>query len=156
MKEALEWLVYVAIVVVLSGLIFKEGTRYNHLQGQIDLTNAELLKKISHAQLKLQIIDARELEGDNSYDDSHIPGAIPLPGCSLEGAPENVKPRLEFSMPSIIITTDGNKEIFSKCHELFKNSRNLAGGMTAWVDAAYPEDSGEYTPPRASSGGGCL
>jgi len=144
---------YLALMMILSGLIWSEARRNAELQAQTPLRAQELYRKIAQSQVKLQIVDVRP--GVDGFEDTHIPGAIPLPGCDLEQAQFKVKERVFSFAPTVIVSKDGNEELFRKCRPLFATARNLAGGMDAWVNASYPEDSGEYVPPRAT-GGGCL
>jgi hypothetical protein len=67
-----------------------------------------------------------------------------------------VMERILPSVPTIIVSEDGDAEAFKKCATFFTSARNLEGGLEAWVDANLPEDSGEYIPPKPSAGGGCL
>ncbi len=156
MKSIIEWGVYSIAVIGLSGLVVAEGVRNNELTAGLPLEGKELLRKISRSQQKIQILDTRAIAGDEGYEDVHIPGAIPFPGCDMGQAPESVRKQIMGFVPTVIVSQDGDRDIFSKCRTQFKNVRNLAGGMKVWVDEGRPEDSGDYTPPRAAAGGGCL
>jgi rhodanese-related sulfurtransferase len=156
MKQNLEWLVYTTIAGSLALSLFQEGARQNELLAQIPITGGQLLKSISQSQAKIQILDVRPTATDDGYDESHIPGAIPFPGCDLQAAPEAARKQILEYAPTVIVSQDGSAEIFAKCRSQFKVVRNLAGGMQAWLDDSRPEDSGEYTAPRAAGGGGCL
>lgn len=153
MSPRMELSVYAALIVVLSGLLLNEGVHAAALEQRVALAPKELYKKLAKSQVKLQIVDARSLE---DYEEMHVPGAIPLPDCSLEAAPDAARARIIPSVPTIVVSEEGGAALFTKCGALFTSARNLAGGMTAWDDESLPEDSGEYSPPKAGAGGGCL
>lgn len=150
-----EWIVYVAIMGALAALIFVEGSRAAALERRVPLGAQELYRQLAKSRVKLQIIDARTLA---DYDDAHVPGALPMPGCELAQAPEAAREHVIASMPTIIVTANGDAAALAACGEHFRfvSARTLAGGMTAWSDANLPEDSGEYVPPKPGAGGGCL
>lgn len=150
-----ELTLYVAALAVLSALLWTEGRHTNELLARRGITPKELYSQLSNPQVKLQIVDLRPNDDDH-YVDTHIPGAIPLPGCSLEAAPEGARERIYPYVSTIIVTEDGDQAAFEACRGHFAQARLLAGGMTAWDDANLPEDVGDYVPPKASAGGGCL
>ncbi len=156
MKQSLEWFVYVGVVCVLSLVLVQEGGKQVELNAAIPVTGQQLLNMISQSQTKIQILDARPIEGDEGYEETHIPGAVPFPNCDFTAGLEHANKQILSSAPTVIVSADGNSEVFAKCRTQFKVVRNLAGGMKAWIDQGLPEDSGDYTPPRSSSGGGCL
>ena len=143
------------IIAGLSALVLRDGAFLLDLQAATPIRAKELYRKISHSQLKLQLIDARPSPGE-AYEDVHIPGSIPFPDCNPAGVDEKTLSRIFNYAPTVVISADGSREVFEKCRMQFKNAWNLAGGMTAWIDESLPEDSGEYVPPKASAGGGCL
>jgi rhodanese-related sulfurtransferase len=146
-----EWILYLIVVATLGALVAVEGTRAAKLERQLPLEPQELYAKLARSQVKLQIIDARPLD---EYEDAHVPGALPFPGCStpVPAAQPHVLP----SVPTIVVSASGDEGLFSACQGAFTTARNLAGGMEAWSDANLPEDSGEYVPPKPGAGGGCL
>ncbi len=146
--KRLEPIAYAMLILLFSGLVFAEGRRQQELTTRIELTPKALYQQLARSQVRLQIVDARE-EG---FEDSHIPGAIPFPACDPSAASEWVL----ASVPSVIVTSDGDAATFARCRGYFTTVRNLEGGFTAWDDASYPEDEGEYAPPHSSAGGGCL
>ena len=152
--KKLEVVVYLALIAALSAMVGLEGQRNTELQSKAQLTPKKLYARLSNPQLKLQIVDAREDLAE--YEDTHVPGAIPFPGCDPAMAPAAAKDRVYGYVPTVIITAEGDAATFEKCRAQFTVAWNLAGGMTAWSDQTLPEDSGEYTPPKSTAGGGCL
>lgn len=154
MKMIEEATVYTGIILFLCGMIYSEGQKNIEIQSRLPISAQQLYKKLSQSQIKLQILDIRpKLE---SYDDTHIPGSIPLPNCQFENLPEGVATNIYAYLPTIIVSEDGNPEILKQCRSHFKNIQNLNGGIKAWLDDNLPEDSGEYLPPKLKAGGGCL
>ena len=91
------------------------------------------------------------------YEDSHVPGAIPLPGCDAARRRRRRGRASCTSVPTVVISARGTaSKSVRTCLARFTPARSLAGGMEAWSEARLPEDSGEYTPPSAKAGGGCL
>lgn len=156
MKQNMEWMAYSGVVILLGLALLVEGKKQNELNAEIPITGGQLLRAISQSQSKIQILDTRSLSGSDGYEDSHIPGAIPFPDCDLSAAPESARAQIAEFAPTIIVSDSGSKEVYEKCRGQFRQVRNLAGGMKAWIDDSRPEDSGDYTAPRSSSGGGCL
>lgn len=154
MKEVFEWVGYIAVVAVLGVFNYNEGVLNNEMKSRLPLSAKELYKQLGSSQIKLQILDVRA--DSSEYEDTHIPGAIPFPNCDFEATPESAKSQIFSYSPTVIISKDGDNAVYEKCLQKFKVARNLAGGIDAWVEASYPEDSGEYTPPKAGGGGGCL
>jgi rhodanese-related sulfurtransferase len=154
MKINKESVVYSLIIVILSFLIFSQGKKNTILLAQLPLPAQDLFKLLGRSQIKMQIIDVREKLID--YDDTHIPGSIPLPQCEWKDLPKGVAENIYSYMPSIIVSQNGDEAIFKKCAPFFKNVRNLKGGIAAWLEVNLPEDSGEYFPPQLKAGGGCL
>ena len=150
--EPLAWLV---AATFLAGMVASEGRRRAELEAKISLSPQELYRQLAKSQSRWQIVDVRE-DPASSYDDSHIPGAIPMPSCDPAQAPAAAVGRAITSVPTIIVSRTGADEVFRRCLSTFTAARNLAGGMAAWSDASLPEDSGEYSPPSVKAGGGCL
>ena len=143
--KKLEPLIWIGMIALFAALIVREGRRTSELEAKVFVSPEELYALLARSKVPPQIVDVRD-----AYEDSHIPGAIPFPGC------EKASEWIIESRPSVIVTEEGDATLFAKCRERFTLSRNLAGGMTAWIDANYPEDEGEFAPPRTSAGGGCL
>lgn len=166
MNPTIERGIYLAAIFLLAIGVFIEGKNYINLQNSIPLTAEQLYKLLGNPKVNLQIIDVRpyqpseeeedEAEDSDFYTLAHIPGAIPMPDCEESKTPKEALPHINYSMPTVIVSKDGNPEIFKKCMKKFKIVRNLKGGMQAWLDNDYPTDEDEYTPPSMGSGGGCL
>jgi rhodanese-related sulfurtransferase len=154
MKRGADWLAFIGVIALLGVVLLVEGKKSVQLQSQIPLSAKELYSKLAHSQVKLQILDVRT--GSDGYEDSHIPGAIPLPGGDLASASSEVRERVFSYVPTLVVSSDGDSKAFEACRANFPLARNLAGGMTAWTSANYPEDSGEWVPPKNHAGGGCL
>jgi rhodanese-related sulfurtransferase len=133
------------MIVLFAVLIVREGRRMSELEAKVAVSPAELYALLARSKTPPQIVDLRE-----GYEDSHIPGAIPFPACN------QASEWIIESRPSVIVSEEGDPALFAKCRERFTLARNLAGGMTAWIEESYPEDEGEFLPPRTSAGGGCL
>ena len=153
--KKLELPIYVAAIAVLGALLFSEGKHASELQERAAVSPKELYTMLGNPQLKVQIVDLRPYDDDN-YIDTHIPGAIPMPGCDLDKTPESARDRIYPYVTTIIVTAEGDQAAFDQCRTKFGLARNLAGGLTAWDDENKPEDTGEYSPPKAGAGGGCL
>lgn len=151
----LELAVYVLALAALGGALLVEGRRSTALLARSPVSPKELYALLANPQVKLQVVDLRPHDDEN-FLDTHIPGAIPLPGCAPEQAPEGARERVYPYVTTIVVTADGDPAAFEACRGRFGLARNLAGGQAAWSAANLPEDNGAYSPPRNSSGGGCL
>ncbi len=150
----LEPIAYAVLIVALSGAVLAEGSRHAELQRHVALTPKQLYGKLSRSQVKLQLVDVRS--DLSEFDDSHVPGAVPFPGCDPAKLPTAAQGRVYAYVPTVVISADGDRAAYEACLARFTTSWNLAGGMSAWSDANLPEDSGEYVAPRSAAGGGCL
>ena len=150
-----EALIYVAAMAVLGVLLLLEGRRTTELLAHQAVSPKELYQQLSNPQLKLQIVDLRAYDDDH-FIDTHIPGAIPLPGCDVAQAPEKARDRVYSYVSTIIVTDTGDTAAFEACRAKFGQARMLAGGMEGWSNANLPEDTGDYAPPKNAAGGGCL
>jgi rhodanese-related sulfurtransferase len=135
--------------LLVTLLILSAGAKNAELS-----TAKALYKTMASTQRPLQVIDVRE--DLDEYDDTHIPGSIPFPGCDMAQTAEEVRPFILKSVPTVIISAEGDDETFEKCRVHFTHAQNLAGGIEGWTDELLPEDSGEYVPPKPGAGGGCL
>lgn len=150
--EPFAWLLAAA---ALCGLVGAEGRRRAELEARVSLSAPELYRLLAKSASRWQIVDVRE-DLAAGYDDAHVPGAIPVPGCDPARTPSAAVGRAIPSVPTIIVSGSGADADFRRCLSTFSAARNLEGGMAAWSDAALPEDSGEYSPPSVKAGGGCL
>jgi rhodanese-related sulfurtransferase len=150
--EAVAW---GAALAVLAALVAVEGSRRADLERRIPVAPKELYRTLATSQTGVQVVDVRSSLEDG-YDESHVPGAIPLPGCDPALAPRGASERIHGSVPTVLVSADGGGEEIGRCLARFTSARTLAGGMEAWDEARLPEDVGEYTPPSAKAGGGCL
>lgn len=155
MKRLVEPAIYIALLLALGGGVLIEGKRQADLEEQLPLTAQELYQKLARSQVRWQLVDVRP-EPSELYEDAHIPGALPFPECDPQKTPAEARSRILASVPTVIVSEEGDPQLYQKCLAHFVTARNLAGGFAAWSDANYPEDSGEYVPPRSSAGGGCL
>ncbi len=167
MNPKVERIIYLGIIGVLAILLVSFGKKEVELQKEIPITVDQLYAKLQNPSVKVgknfQIIDVREYESEDEddeiggYVDQHIPGAIPLPDCDESKAPPEAVEHINPYLPTVIVSRDGNPEIFKKCAKKFTLVQNLKGGMEAWLeehDEIVEED--EYEPPKAGGGGGCL
>lgn len=152
---SLEPVAWVAALALSSSFVVSQGVRRAELDEATPIAPKALYKLVSSPNVKLQIVDVRPDPSEN-YEDTHLPGAIPFPGCDPTGMDPKVMERILPSVPTIVVSEDGEADAFKKCAAFFTSARNLEGGLEAWVDANLPEDSGEYIPPKPSAGGGCL
>jgi rhodanese-related sulfurtransferase len=150
-----ELAIYAVAMAVLGLLLVFEGRHTTELQAHAAVSPKQLFDLLGNPQLKLQIVDLRPYDDDH-YIDTHIPGAIPMPDCDLEKAPVGARDRIYPYVTTIIVSESGDEGAFEKCRGKFGVARNLAGGLEAWSDDNKPEDTGEYSPPKAGAGGGCL
>jgi 3-mercaptopyruvate sulfurtransferase SseA len=150
-----EQLIYVAAMVLLGGLLFVEGRRSARLDEHEAIAPKALYALLSNPQVKLQLVDLRAYD-DDGYLDAHVPGAVPMPDCDASKGPEAAKERIYPYVTTILITQDGAGPALEACRGKFANARVLAQGMDGWSQALLPEDTGDYSPPKSSAGGGCL
>ncbi len=166
MNPRLERAIYFGIIGILAIMVLVYGKKIVKLQEQIPLTADQLYTLLQNPKIQLQIIDVRPYQPSEEEEDdaedyqfytlSHIPGAIPMPQCDLSKTPEDAKEHINFYLPTVIISENGDPKVFEKCKKYFKIVRNLKGGMEAWLDKDYPTEEDEYVPPKAGGGGGCL
>jgi rhodanese-related sulfurtransferase len=151
----LEPFVWLAALVVLSGMVVTEGRRRSALEAQVPVDAKELYRTLAKGKASVQIVDVRA-DLAEGYEDARVPGAIPMPGCALASTPEKARDRIYPSVPTVLVTASGEPAEAAACAGFFTSARLLAGGMEGWSDANLPEDSGEYSPPSSKAGGGCL
>lgn len=153
LKPNVEMWIYLATMVGLSHLVVVEGHARVDLERRLAIEPRELYRTM--ARSTVQVVDVRP-DLAAGYEESHVPGAIPLPGCDEARAPAAARGRVLRSVPTVVISAQGDEPATHACADRFTSARALAGGMEAWSDANLPEDSGEYAPPSTKAGGGCL
>ncbi|HEU4385538.1 MAG TPA: rhodanese-like domain-containing protein [Anaeromyxobacteraceae bacterium] len=154
-KPNVEMWLYLAAMVALSHLVVVEGHARVDLERRLAVEPRELYRTLARSRSGLQILDVRP-DLAAGYDESHVPGAIPMPSCDEARAPEAARGRILRSVPTVVVSARGDELGVHDCIDRFTSARSLAGGMQAWSEANLPEDSGEYAPPSARAGGGCL
>lgn len=155
MRPNVELWLYLGAMIGLSHLVVVEGHARVDLERRLAVEPRELYRTLARSKSGLQVLDVRP-DLAEGYEDSHIPGAIPLPGCDEARAPEAARGRVLRSVPTVVVSARGDEPEVHACVDRFTSARSLAGGMEAWSAASLPEDSGEYSPPSARAGGGCL
>ena len=145
-KGLLELAGWVAALAILSALLVQEGRRRVDLERRVPVTPYEVYRTLARSRTAWQVIDVRKglVEG---YEDSHIPGAIPVPGCDLDRAPITARERVFPSVSTIVVGEGGDEPGLAGCLARFGAARPLAGGMAALDAARLPVDSGGYSPP---------
>ena len=144
-----------AVLAVLSAMLLVEGNRRVELERRIPVEPKELYRTLARSQASWQVVDVRP-DLSEGYEESHVPGALPLPGCDPARAPEAARARILFSVPTVVVAPKDDPDALRACLARFASARGLAGGMDAWTGANLPEDTGAYSPPSAKAGGGCL
>jgi rhodanese-related sulfurtransferase len=155
MRPNVELWLYLGAMVGLSHLVVVEGHARVDLERRLAVEPRELYRTLARSRNAVQLVDVRP-DPAAGYEDSHVPGAIPLPGCDEARAPEAARGRILRSVPTVVISARGDEPAVHACVDRFTSARSLAGGMEAWSAAGLPEDSGEYSPPSVRAGGGCL
>jgi 3-mercaptopyruvate sulfurtransferase SseA len=153
-RTNLEPVIYAAALALLAALVGSEGRRRVELERRLPVAPRELYRTLARSQTSWQVVDVRP-DPAQGYEESHVPGAIPLPGCDPARVPAPARDRILSSVPTVIVSSGGDAGA-ARCLGRFGAARLLAGGMEAWSAARLPEDSGEYTPPSVKAGGGCL
>jgi len=158
--EMIERGVFLAAIFALSGVLVSESRAQVQLEREIPIDAKGLYGQLATGN-KQQIIDVRPLQDDDNedvggYEYTHVPGAIPMPGCNPDTTPEDALGQIQFGVPTVIVSAEGAETDFAKCADQFSRARNLQGGMIGWVDEFLPEDEGEYVAPKVGAGGGCL
>ena len=85
-RRLLEPAAWLALLLVLGGLTVAEGRRRVELERRLPLEPRELYRLLARGSGTWQVLDVRQDVADG-YDDAHVPGALPLPGCDLARAP---------------------------------------------------------------------
>lgn len=155
MRPLAEMGIYLAALAALSAGVVAEGRTRADLERRLAVAPRELYRTLARSRTGVQVVDVRP-DLAAGYDESHVPGAIPLPGCDEARAPEAARQRILASVPTVIVSARGGEPEERACLAHFAVARSLAGGMEAWDSQGLPEDSGEYAPPSVRAGGGCL
>jgi len=155
MSARVEAVIWAAALAALAALVVAEGGRRADLERRVPVGAKELYRTLARSQAGVQVVDVRPDLADG-YGESHVPGAIPLPGCDPAKAPPGAADRIHRSVPTVLVSSSGGGEEIERCLARFTAARTLAGGMDAWDAARLPEDAGDYTPPSTKAGGGCL
>jgi len=155
MKRYLEMWIYLGAMIALSHLVVVEGHARVDLERRLAIEPRELYRTLARSRNAVQVVDMRP-DLASGYEESHVPGAVPLPSCDEGRAPAAARGRILRSVPTVVISAQGGGPEEHACVDRFTSARALAGGMEAWSAASLPEDSGEYAPPSVRAGGGCL
>jgi len=147
--------VFAAALLPLALLVGLEGRRRVELERRVAVEPRELYRTLARSRQAVQVVDVRPDLADG-YDESHLPGALPMPGCDLARAPVAARERILPGAPTVLVSATGSREEVEACLARFTSARALAGGMAEWSKAHLPEDTGEYSPPSSRAGGGCL
>lgn len=161
MKTTIERLIYLAVIATLAGMVVQAGSLHTALESAVPLAPKDFYEQLKKKGRHPQIIDTRPLTGDEDsdeegYEDAHVPGAIPMPGCDMANAPLEAQGQIQLGVPTVIVSATGDAKTFAACQAQFARARNLTGGFAAWQEADIPEEDGEYIAPKMGGGGGCL
>ena len=152
--KRVELAAYLAVIAALVVAVVGEARANASLTAGIALEPKELYRALARKNSVLQVVDVRD--DVEEYEDARVPGAIPFPGCDPSKTPEEAMKRIVASVPTVVVSADGDAATFERCKASFASARNLAGGQEGWSDEGLPEDTGEYVPPKPKAGGGCL
>jgi rhodanese-related sulfurtransferase len=152
---SLEPLGWAAALALSTSFVVYEGARRADLDEQTPLAPKQLYKMIGTSTTKVQIVDVRPDPTEN-YEDDHVPGSIPFPGCDVAALDEKIRPFVVPSVPTVVVSQDGDAKVFATCAAVFTAARNLQGGFDGWEEAGLPTVGDVYVPPKPSAGGGCL
>ena len=128
-------LFYVAIIAVLLAALLVQGVREQRaaLLVERSVAAADLYKSIRQAPGRYQVLDLRDaLE----FEDGHLPQAINLEPDALEAA------SIDRYRRTVVVTEDGDRELFARAAREVKLEVNLTGGMMQWRMSRLPEVSG--------------
>ncbi|MBT3234699.1 MAG: rhodanese-like domain-containing protein [Bdellovibrionales bacterium] len=164
MSETKEWLLYLSIILVLGTVLISEGRTNIDLKRSQEMSAKQLYRDLAATGRSIQLVDVRPYdEGDDdpeytSYQEAHIPGSIPIPGCDSKIADREAFEMVNPYTLTVLISKNGtiDGELKAKCSSLFIDSIIMVGGMVAWAQRDYPEEDGEYVAPPIGGGGGCL
>ncbi len=128
-------LFYLVIIALLLGALLAQGVREQRaaLAAERSVAAADLYKAIRQAPGRYQILDLRDaLE----FEDGHLPQAINLEPGALEAA------SIDRYRRTVVVTEEGDRELFARAAREVKLAVNLTGGMMQWRMSRLPEVSG--------------
>jgi rhodanese-related sulfurtransferase len=126
---------YLAIIAVLLAALLVQGAREQRaaLAAERNVAAADLYQAIRQAPGRYQILDLRDaLE----FEDGHLPQAINLEADALEAA------SIDRYRRTVVVTEEGDRELFARAAREIKLAVNLTGGMMQWRMSRLPEVSG--------------
>lgn len=167
LSPKVERAIYIGVIAVLSITLLVFGKQELKLKSEIPATPEELYKKLGNPKITIQVIDVRPYAPPNEdeepdddymyYTQIHVPESIPMPDCDINKAPKEARDQINPYLPTYIISENGDPKAYEKCKGKFIVVRNVIGGIKMWDEAkGLPTDEGEYEPPAAGGGGGCL
>ena len=136
-REAVAWGLLLA---ALAALVAVEGSRRAALERSLPIAPRELYRTLARSQAAWQVLDVRP-DPEEGFEEAHVPGAIPLPGCDPARAPPGAAERIHRSVPTVLVTADGEGDEVQRCLDRFTAARRLEGGMDAWSAALLPEEN---------------
>lgn len=92
-----------------------------------DIGTVEFFTRFSKAPANYQVVDIRSRE---AFEKGHIPVALHVPLENL-GTP-GLASTLDQWKTTLIVSEDGDPQVFLAAAAHFRKPRNLAGGMRAW------------------------
>jgi len=102
MKPLAEMWAYMAAMVALSLAVVAEGRTRADLERRLAIEPRELYRTLARSRTSWQLVDVRP-DLAAGYEESHVPGAIPLPGCDEALAPAAARRRVLRSVPTVVI-----------------------------------------------------
>ena len=137
---------YLALIALLLFGLLSEGALVQRAAME---RNQEIAPKNAYAEIRkapgrYQVVDLRETE---EFLDGHLPGAVNLEaGFVLEDEPLDRYKRI------IVVSEEGDPELFQALSQEVKLAANLTGGMTQWRMSRLPEGTGLTDTKGAARG----
>lgn len=131
-------LFYLGIIVLLLFALLVQGRETYRLSRSLtqEIVPQEAYGNLRKAPRNYQAIDVRSPE---EYEEGHLPGAINIVGGILKE-----DPGLDLYKETILVSEEGDEEVFKSLSQHFQVARNLAGGMLGWRMSRLPEESKTY------------